>query len=169
MEVSEKLEEVAADKEQNLLGFLAYDIAFVREVDGVLTEVEPTGEVSVNINYLSATTPVSEETINQIAENEGIAPEEVQPDVSVIHFEEQEDGQLQLVDLTAEEETTVETTENQEVSEVELKTKSFSIYTITWSYYGFVSDKMTMYYGYMNGDSFIQFDSDTDTGYEDAT
>ena len=170
MEVSEKLEEDAAEKEQNLLGFLAYDIAFVREVDGVLTEVEPTGEVSVNINYLSATTPVSEETISQIAENEGIAPEEVQPDVSVIHFEEQEDGQVQLVDLTAEEETTVETTENQEVSEVELKTKSFSIYTITWYYIGFLSnysDKMTMYHGYMNGDSFIRFDFDTDTGTDD--
>ena len=166
MEVSEKLEEDAAEKEEELLGFLAYDISFVRDVDGVPTEVEPTGEVSVNINYLSATTPVSEETINQIAENEGIAPEEVQPNVSVIHFEEQEDGQVQLVDLTAETETTVETTENQEVSEVELKTKSFSIYTITWkrSNYDYNAQKLVLHYGYKNGNSFVEFDGQNTTG-----
>lgn len=155
MEVSEKLEEDAAEKEEELLGFLAYDISFVRDVDGVLTEVEPTGEVSVNINYLSATTPVSEETINQIAENEGIAPEEVQPNVSVIHFEEQEDGQVQLVDLTAEAETTVETTENQEVSEVELKTASFSVYTITWKRRSNSAGKsLTLHYGYKDNGQF---------------
>ncbi|MGI6001502.1 MAG: hypothetical protein ACOX8J_10955, partial [Candidatus Merdisoma sp.] len=101
--------------EKTLEGFLAYDISFLKDGE----EVEPDGEVKVTFEF-----------------DEAVIPEGVSEDaeVSVVHLKEDasaEDG-IVVENLTDAEMATVETTENAEVTKVELVTESFSSFVIYW-------------------------------------
>ena len=100
---------------KTLEGFIAYDISFF--VDG--EEIEPDGEVNVSFEFQEAVIP------------EGVSED---AEVAVAHLKEDEsatDG-ITVENLTAAEMATVETTENAEVTKVELVTESFSSFVIYW-------------------------------------
>lgn len=119
--VEQKLAEKAENEEYDITGFLAYDITFV-DKDG--NKVEPNGEVKVSMDYKRAVIP------------EEAAKADVEAtDVTVMHFEEDANGQVKdIVDMVADEskEATVHTTENAEVEKTEFVTDSFSVYTVAW-------------------------------------
>lgn len=120
--VEQKLTEKAENEEYDITGFLAYDITFV-DKDG--NKVEPNGEVKVSMDYKRAVIPAEAAKVDA----------EV-TDVTVMHFEEDANGQVKdIVDMVADEskEATVHTTENAEVQKTEFVTDSFSTYTITWT------------------------------------
>lgn len=119
-EVEEKIQEKAAETETEIKGFLAYDITFVDE-DG--NEIEPNSEVKVSIEYKQAAIPA--ELSEEDAKN---------TEVSVMHLEEDADGNVsQVVDMgEAGKVDTLETTDAKQVEKVEVKTESFSVFTITW-------------------------------------
>lgn len=119
-EVEKQVQEKAAETETEIKGFLAYDITFVDE-DG--NEIEPNSEVKVSMEYKQATIP--EEITAEDAQN---------AEVSVMHLEEDADGNVsQVVDMgEAGKVDTLETTDENKVEKVEVKTKSFSAYTLVW-------------------------------------
>ena len=128
-EVEKKLQEKAEKDEYEIAGFLAYDISFV-DKDG--NEVEPNGEVRVSIEYKEATLP------------EGMTEEEAKKaEVSMIHLEEDENGEVkEVVDMAEKDQVeAIATTESQQVEKVAVKTESFSKFTITWKYYGYYYDQ----------------------------
>ena len=110
--------------EKVLEGFLAYDICFFAENEnGELTEVEPDGEVNVTFEFEEAAMP------DGVSEDAEIAVAHLKEDDSA------EDG-IRVENMTAAETAIVETAENAAVTKVELKTESFSIFTITWVHTG---------------------------------
>lgn len=121
-DVEAKLQEKAENEEYDIAGFLAYDISFV-DADG--NKLEPNGKVNVSMDYKSPELP------QEVVEN-GAADAEV----TVLHLEEDENGEVQqIVDMGAEQKATVDTlvtTEGEKVKSVELETESFSTFTITW-------------------------------------
>ena len=121
-EVEQKIQEKAAETETEIKGFLAYDITFVDE-DG--NEIEPNSEVKVSMEYRKAAIPA--ELSEEDAKN---------AEVSVMHLEEDADGNVsQVVDMgEAGKIDTLETTDAKQVEKVEVKTESFSVFTITWEY-----------------------------------
>lgn len=121
-EVEKKLAEKAENEEYDITGFLAYDITFV-DKDG--NKVGPKGEVKVSMDYKKAIIPA-----------EAAKADAEVTDVTVMHFEEDANGQVKdIVDMVADEteEATVQTTENAEVKKTEFVTDSFSKFTITWT------------------------------------
>lgn len=123
-EVEKKIQEKVAEEEKEVAGFLAYDITFV-DKDG--NEMEPNGKVKVSMNYKKAELP------QEVVENKATDAE-----VTVLHLEEDENGEVkQVVDMAAEQKATVDTlatTEGAKVQNVEVETESFSVFTITWQY-----------------------------------
>ena len=120
--VEQQLNEKAEGEEYEIAGFLAYDITFV-DKDG--NKVEPNGGVKVTMEYKEAILP---EVVKE-AETAAL-------DVTVMHFEEDANGEVKdVVDMVAATniEAEVKTTENAEVEKAEFVTDSFSIYTITWT------------------------------------
>lgn len=125
--VEQKLNEKADEEEYDIGGFLAYDISFV-DADG--NKAEPNGDVKVTMEYKNAILP---ETI----EKENAADMEV----TVMHLEEDEQGNVkQVVDMSQENDKieTIETTDTQEVKQAVFETNSFSPYALTWK-----NDKIT--------------------------
>ena len=119
-EVEEKLNKKAENEAYDIAGFLAYDISFVDE-DG--NKVEPNGEVKVSMEYKKAAAP------------EGLDAEDTKAaDVTVMHFEEDAEGQVkEVVDMAEQNKVeAVETTDAAKVTKAEFKTESFSTFTITW-------------------------------------
>lgn len=119
-EVEKKLQEKAESEEYEIAGFLAYDISFV-DKDG--KEVEPDGEVRVSLEYKNAALP------------EGLTEEEAkEAEVSMLHLEEDEKGEVKdVVDMAEKEQVeAIATTESQQVEKVAVKTESFSTFTIIW-------------------------------------
>lgn len=119
-EVEQKLQEKAEEDAYDIAGFLAYDITFVDE-DG--NETEPGGEVKVSIDYKEAAIP------------EAISEEDAaNAEVTVLHLEEDEKGEVkEVVDMAQDEKVDVlATTEENKVEKAEVRTESFSVYTITW-------------------------------------
>lgn len=122
-DVEKKLQEKAEEEEYEIAGFLAYDITFV-DPDG--NETEPNGEVKVSIDYKEAAIP------------ESVSEEDAQnAEVSVLHLEEDENGNVaQVVDMNeAGQLDVVETDDSQQVQKIEMRTESFSAYTIYWYSY----------------------------------
>ncbi len=116
------LQEKAANEEYELAGFLAYDICLV---DAAGNEIEPNDNVNVSIEYDEAVIPEME------------VAEDAELDVTVMHFEEDTNGEVaQIVDMVAEEniEAAVTMTDAVEVEKAEFVTDSFSTFTITWTY-----------------------------------
>ena len=120
-DVEKKLQEKAEEEEYEIAGFLAYDITFV-DPDG--NETEPNGEVKVSIDYKQAAIP------------ESVSEEDAQnAEVTVLHLEEDEKGEVkEVVDMAQTEKVDVlATTEENKVEKAEVRTESFSVYTITWT------------------------------------
>jgi len=119
--VEQKLNEKADEEEYDIAGFLAYDISFV-DADG--NKAEPNGDVKVTMEYKNAALP---ETIEK--ENAS------DMDVTVMHLEEDAQGNVkQVVDMSQENNKieTIETTDTQEIKQAVFETNSFSTYAITW-------------------------------------
>lgn len=122
-EVEKKIQEKVAEEEKEVAGFLAYDITFV-DKDG--NEMEPNGKVKVSMNYKKAELPP-----------EVVEKKATDAEVTVLHLEEDENGEVkQVVDMGAEQKANVDTlttTEGARVQNVEVETESFSVFTITWT------------------------------------
>lgn len=121
-DVEKKLQEKAEEEEYEIAGFLAYDITFV---DPEGNETEPSGEVKVSIDYNEAAIP------------ESVSEEDAQnAEVRVLHLEEDEKGEVkEVVDMAQNEQVDVlATTEENKVEKAEVRTESFSTFTITWYY-----------------------------------
>ena len=117
--VEQKLNEKADEEEYDIGGFLAYDISFV-DADG--NKAEPNGDVKVTMEYKNAILP---ETIENASDM----------DVTVMHLEEDAQGNVkQVVDMSQENNKieTIETTNTQEIKQAVFETNSFSAYAITW-------------------------------------
>lgn len=111
---NEKLNEESEKNEQELQGFLAYDISFM--LDG--KEIEPNGEVKVTMDF-----------------KEAVAPEEVSKDamVAVNHLKENGNGGVKVENLTEADTTNIKMAgQDVAVEKVELVADNFSIFTITW-------------------------------------
>ena len=136
-EVEEKIQEKAAETETEIKGFLAYDITFVDEEGN---EIEPNSEVKVSIEYKQAAIPA------ELSEEDAKDTE-----VSVMHLEEDADGNVsQVVDMgEAGKVDTLETTDAKQVEKVEVKTESFSAFTIIWEN----RRTVTVHYVDTNGDN----------------
>ena len=123
-EVEKKIQEKVAEEEKEVAGFLAYDITFV-DKDG--NEMEPNGKVKVSMNYKKAELP-----------QEVVEKEATDAEVTVLHLEEDENGEVkQVVDMGAEQKANVDTlitTEGTRIQNVEAETTSFSVFTITWKW-----------------------------------
>lgn len=145
-EVEKKIQEKAAETETEIKGFLAYDITFVDE-DG--NEIEPNSEVKVSMEYKEAALPA-----------EITAEDAKTSEVSVMHLEEDGAGNVsKVVDMgEASQLKQIEATEKNAVQKTEFVTNSFSVFTITWTYKN--GDKLNIkaHYGYMEGNSFIEFE-----------
>ena len=107
---------------------MAYDISLFTE-EGI--EIEPDGEVKVDIDYKEA----SIADIKQgIVEADSDIDQNKDLDVTVLHLEENQDGTVkEVVDLSEQNKIeTLETTEEQKVQKISFSTSSFSIYCVTW-------------------------------------
>nr|WP_296007091.1 VWA domain-containing protein [uncultured Blautia sp.] len=145
-EVEKKIQEKVAEEEKEVAGFLAYDITFV-DKDG--NKMEPNGKVKVSMDYKKAELP-----------QEVLEKEATDAEVTVLHLEEDENGEVkQVVDMGAEQKANVDTlisTEGTKVQNVEVETESFSVFTITWKYVDNKSEQwdkiftITAHYGYVD-------------------
>lgn len=130
-DVEKRIQEKVAEEEKEVLGFLAYDITFV---DSEGNKVEPNGKVKVSIDYKNAELP-----------QEVVEKEATDAEVTVLHLEEDENGEVkQVVDMSAEKKATVDTlttTEGAKIQNMEVETESFSVFTITWNSYYKISVK----------------------------
>ena len=129
--VEKRIQEKVAEDEKEVVGFLAYDITFV---DSEGNKVEPNGKVKVSMDYKNAELP-----------QEVVEKEATDAEVTVLHLEEDEKGEVkQVVDMGAEKKATVDTlttTEGAKIQNMEVETESFSVFTITWNSYYKISVK----------------------------
>ena len=121
-EVEKQVQEKVEKEKKELGGFLAYDITFV---DAEGNKLEPNSEVKVTIEYNDAAKPNVEKS-----------KEKQTAEVSVLHLEEDKKGNVkEVVDMNeAGQLDTLQTTDSGEVEKVEVRTESFSTFTITWKY-----------------------------------
>lgn len=127
-QVEQQLEEQKLEKNTTVAGFLAYDISLITKEGN---EIEPNGEVKVDIDYKEA----SIADIKQgIVEADSDIDQNKDLDVTVLHLEENQDGTVkEVVDLSEQNKIeTLETTEEQKVQKISFNTSSFSIYCVTW-------------------------------------
>ncbi|NCB94430.1 MAG: VWA domain-containing protein [Clostridia bacterium] len=121
-QVKTKLEQKAKGEEYDIAGFLAYDITFV-DKDG--EKIEPNGEVKVSIEYKKKVIP------------EGVeVSQEKNLDVTVMHLEENEAGEVKdVVDMVADDTkaAAVEMNDEAKVEKAECITDSFSTFAVTWT------------------------------------
>lgn len=138
-EVEDQLNKKAENEEYDIAGFLAYDITFVNE-NG--EEIEPNGYVKVTMEYKNEILPDKVE-------------EDKEFDVTVMHLEENGEGDVrEVVDMVADstKDATVETTDDVKVKKAEFVTDSFSVYTITWKRNG--SNERTVKFHYVNEEGY---------------
>lgn len=161
-EVEQKIQEKAAETETEIKGFLAYDITFVDEEGN---EIEPNSEVKVSIEYKQAAIPA--ELNEEDAKN---------TEVSVMHLEEDADGNVsQVVDMgEAGKIDTLETTDAKQVEKVEVKTESFSVFTITWSFFDYENGELSnlnvrAQYVYIDENGNVQNFNDSQVSQENIT
>ena len=130
-DVEKRIQEKVAEDEKEVVGFLAYDITFV---DSAGNKVEPNGKVKVSMDYKNAELP-----------QEVVEKEATDAEVTVLHLEEDENGEVkQVVDMSAEKKATVDTLatgEGTKIQNMEVETESFSVFTIMWKSYYKISVK----------------------------
>ncbi len=113
-DVEDSLQSKAEDEGKELLTFLAYDIKLLDDNDN---EVEPDADGKVSVKIERA-----------------IAPEEIDTNVASVevkHFDES-GSETEVVDMTEDEATTIETGDDKSSADVSFETSSFSIFTISW-------------------------------------
>lgn len=139
-ETETKLNEKAEEDGYEIAGFLAYDI-FFQDSEG--NKIEPVdGSVNVSMHYIEPSVP---EEVAQAAENgseAAVFAEEDEfsqnettansMDVTMMHLVEDENGNVNVVDMTQEGTANVETDVVGSVQKAEFETTSFSTFTITW-------------------------------------
>ena len=139
-ETETKLNEKAEEDGYEIAGFLAYDIFFQ---DSAGNKIEPVdGSVNVSMHYIEPSVP---EEVAQVTENGSevavFAEEDefsqnettaTQMDVTMMHLVEDENGNVNVVDMTQEGTANVETDAAGSVQKAEFETTSFSTFTITW-------------------------------------
>ena len=128
-EAEKKLTEKAEKEAYDIAGFLAYDISLV-DADG--NKVEPNGDVKVTMDYKQPV--IADEAVQAVENTDGIEST-ADLDVTVMHLEEDEQGQVKdVVDMVADENTeaNLETTDDQNVQKAEFVSDSFSTFTLTW-------------------------------------
>lgn len=133
-----KLQEKAKDEPYDIAGFLAYDITFV-DADG--NKLEPNGDVKVSMEYKKAEIPEEAKKVQEEKKNKQ------ELDVTVMHLEEDEQGEVKaVVDMVADENETaeVETTSAMKVKKAEFVTDSFSVFTLTWSKSSYYSSTLSI-------------------------
>ena len=124
-EVEKQLQEKAEKEDYTTLGFLAYDITFT---DAQGNEVEPAGQVTVNMSYKKAVLP---------AEINAKSEEAADAEVTVLHLEEDANKQVQNVANLAENNQlqNIEVTDANAVKQAKFVAESFSVFTLTWGYW----------------------------------
>ena len=143
-EVWEQLGKKAEDEEYDIAGFVAYDICFV-DADG--NEVEPDDDVVVTMDYKKPVMPQEAQdyienaasTIRVVDEddNEEIITPEVMVGATVMHLEEDSEGNVvDVVDMSQTNQiNTMDTTAEGGFREVEVVSDNFSIYANTVTAY----------------------------------
>lgn len=120
-EVESKLNEKAENETYDIAGFLVYDISLV-DTEG--NKMEPNSDVKVTMEYKKASLPESLET-----------EDTSEMDVTIMHLEEDQNGNVtRVVDMAQDENKVenIETTSAQEIKQAIFETNSFSAYAITW-------------------------------------
>ena len=107
-EYNSYLESTQSAVEKGVADARFFDITIVAKKDGEEVEVQPQAQVRVNISY--------KEAIEVAAEDNG--------EIQAIHFDEEKE-EPDVLD--------VETDDNEEVSEVEFKAESFSVYGVVYT------------------------------------
>lgn len=139
-ETESKLNEKAGEDGYEIAGFLAYDIYFQ---DGDGNKIEPVdGSVNVSMHYTEPSVPeevaqASESEAAVFTEEDELSQNETtatQMDVTMMHLVEDENGNVNVVDMTQEGTANVETDAAGSVQKAEFETESFSTFTITWQY-----------------------------------
>lgn len=142
-ETENKLNEKAEEDGYEIAGFLAYDI-FFQDNDG--NKIEPVdGSVNVSMHYTESSVPEevaqASETENETAvltEEDELSQEETavepanQMAVTMMHLVEDEDGNVNVVDMTQEGTASVETDEVGSVQKAEFVTDKFSVFALAW-------------------------------------
>ena len=143
-ETENKLNEKAGEDGYEIAGFLAYDIYF-QDSEG--NKIEPVdGSVNVSMHYTEPSVPEevaqASETENETAvltEEDELSQEETavepanQMAVTMMHLVEDEDGNVNVVDMTQEGTASVETDAAGSVQKAEFETESFSTFAIIWN------------------------------------
>lgn len=142
-ETETKLNEKAEEDGYEIAGFLAYDIYF-QDSEG--NKIEPVdGSVKVSMHYTEPSVPEevaqASETENETAvltEEDELSQEETavepanQMAVTMMHLVEDEDGNVNVVDMTQEGTASVETDEVGSVQKAEFVTDKFSVFALAW-------------------------------------
>ena len=142
-ETETKLNEKAGEDGYEIAGFLAYDIYF-QDSEG--NKIEPVdGSVNVSMHYTEPSVPEevaqASETENETAvltEEDELSQEETavepanQMAVTMMHLVEDEDGNVNVVDMTQEGTASVETDEVGSVQKAEFVTDKFSVFALAW-------------------------------------
>ena len=142
-ETETKLNEKAEEDGYEIAGFLAYDIYF-QDSEG--NKIEPVdGSVNVSMHYTEPSVPEEvaqvSETENETAvltEEEELSQEETavepanQMAVTMMHLVEDEDGNVNVVDMTQEGTASVETDTVGSVQKAEFVTDKFSVFALAW-------------------------------------
>lgn len=142
-ETENKLNEKAEEDGYEIAGFLAYDIFFQ---DNAGNKIEPVdGSVNVSMHYTEPSVPEevaqASETENETAvltEEDELSQEETavelanQMAVTMMHLVEDEDGNVNVVDMTQEGTASVETDAVGSVQKAEFVTDKFSVFALAW-------------------------------------
>ncbi|MBR5637376.1 MAG: VWA domain-containing protein [Pseudobutyrivibrio sp.] len=117
-EVVNKLKAESKDNERDVIGFLAYDICFIDIETG--EEKEPTGDVTVSMNYKEAVNPVREELLDVVK----------QIDVELMHINSETD---ELENLSEAGGANISKDNSVAVTEATFTNDSFSTYLLKWT------------------------------------
>jgi len=115
---ADKMEELLADSENEVYGFLAYDICFTDIETG--EEVEPSDNVTISMEYKSEILPVSQEDVDNAKELK----------VDVVHINDKTD---EVENLSEAGSATVSTSSDTSVKSASFTNDSFSVYTLLWN------------------------------------
>ena len=115
---ADKMEELLADSENEVYGFLAYDICFTDIETG--EEVEPSDNVTISMEYKSEILPVSQEDVDNAKELK----------VDVVHINDKTD---EVENLSEAGSATVSTSSDTSVKSASFTNDCFSVYTLLWN------------------------------------
>lgn len=152
-ETETKLNEKAEEDGYKIAGFLAYDIYFQ---NGEGKKIEPVdGSVNVSMHYTEPSIPeevtqaseTENETVvlteeDELSQEETSAKPENKMAVTMMHLVEDEDGNVNVVDMTQKGNASVETDAVGSVQKAEFITDSFSVFALTWNGYTSEFDKL---------------------------